>query len=127
LLRPEVDHALQARREQLLGAVVGEPDDLLDTGDTHAREREVDGRQAGLDVGDGGAGAHTPYHGSDGTPCGRRGHPAITRHPRTRGRKGFKVLVGKVETAPQRTDHWSGPPAGNPARRTDVRRETESK
>ena len=36
LLRPEVDDALQARREQLLDAVVRQADDLLDTRHAHA-------------------------------------------------------------------------------------------
>ena len=41
LVGAEVDHALEAGREQLLGAVLAEPDHLLDAGDADAREAEL--------------------------------------------------------------------------------------
>ena len=48
--RPEVDEALQARREELLAAVLADADDLLDAGDADAREADVQRWELGLDV-----------------------------------------------------------------------------
>ena len=50
LVRPELDHALEARREQLLGAVLADPDDLLDAGHADAREAQLHAWQLRLDV-----------------------------------------------------------------------------
>ncbi len=51
LARPEIDHALEAGREQLLDAVVAQADHLLDAGHPDAREAELHRRCLGLDVG----------------------------------------------------------------------------
>ena len=40
LIRAELDDALEARGEQLLGAVLADPDDLLDAGHADAREAQ---------------------------------------------------------------------------------------
>src|SRR3712207_9230493 len=58
LVGTEVDRALQARPEELLPAVVREADDLLHARHAHAREREMYRGEAGLNVRDGGGGAH---------------------------------------------------------------------
>ena len=50
LVRAEVDEAVQFRVEQLFSAVVGEADDLLDVGYTHAREGERERRSLALNV-----------------------------------------------------------------------------
>ena len=50
LVGAELDHALEPRREQLLGAVLLDPDHLLDAGHADAREAQLDRRPAGLDV-----------------------------------------------------------------------------
>ena len=56
----QVHEALQLGVEQLLGVVGVDPDDLLDTGHSHAREADVGAGAAGLDVvvGDGGQIGH---------------------------------------------------------------------
>jgi hypothetical protein len=46
----EVDEAVELRVEQLLGLVGPDADDLLDVGDPHARERDVQCRDPVLDV-----------------------------------------------------------------------------
>ena len=46
----ELDDALEARREQLLGAVLADADHLLDAGDADARQAQLDGRALRLDV-----------------------------------------------------------------------------
>ena len=50
LVRAELDDAFEAGREQLLGAVVAEPDHLLDAGHADPGEAQLDGRQLRLDV-----------------------------------------------------------------------------
>jgi hypothetical protein len=55
LLRPEVDEALQAGREQLLLAVLADADDLLDLRDPDARQADAQARYFSLDVGVAGA------------------------------------------------------------------------
>ena len=50
LVRAEVDEAVQAGGEQLLGPVRADPDDLLDVGHTHAREGKGERRNPALDV-----------------------------------------------------------------------------
>ena len=64
LVASELDHALEARREQLLGAVLADADHLLHAGDADAREAELDrtARRA-LDVGDGDVAAEFGSHG----------------------------------------------------------------
>ena len=57
LVAAEVDEALQARREQLLGAALLDADDLLDLGDADAREADAQRGKLGLDVGIGSADA----------------------------------------------------------------------
>ena len=47
LVRAEVDEAVEAGGEQLLGAVGADPDDLLDVGHAHARERDEQRREPG--------------------------------------------------------------------------------
>ena len=51
LLRAEVDEALELGVVELLGAGRADADDLLDVRHADARERHVDGRTPGLDVG----------------------------------------------------------------------------
>ena len=51
LVRAELDDALEARREQLLGAVLLDADHLLDAGHADAREAQLHRREASLDVG----------------------------------------------------------------------------
>ena len=53
LVAAEVDEALQARREELLGAVLAEADDLLDLGHADAREAHAQRGKLRLDVGAG--------------------------------------------------------------------------
>ena len=50
LVRAEIDEAVEAGREQLLGPIGADPDDLLDVGHTHARERQRERRNPALDV-----------------------------------------------------------------------------
>src|SRR3954468_1739612 len=64
LLRAEVDKAVQARVEELLTGVAAQADDLLHAGDTHARERDMDGRALRLDVGHRGS----KFHGHEDRP-----------------------------------------------------------
>src|SRR4051795_9082053 len=64
LLGAEVDEAVQARVEELLAGVAAQADDLLHAGDTHARERDVDGRALRLDVGHRGS----KFHGHEDRP-----------------------------------------------------------
>jgi len=56
------DDALEARREQLLGAGAAQPDDLLDAGHADAREAQGQGRRPRLDVDEGGGGAVSGGH-----------------------------------------------------------------
>ena len=58
LVRAQLDHALEPRREQLLGAVLLDADHLLDAGDADTREAQLDRRPAGLDVGNRDVGGH---------------------------------------------------------------------
>ena len=46
LVGAELDDALEARREQLLGAVLAEPDHLLDAGHADPREAQLDASEA---------------------------------------------------------------------------------
>ena len=50
LVGAELDHALEPRREQLLAAVLPNPDHLLDVGHADAREAQLNRRPAGLNV-----------------------------------------------------------------------------
>ena len=51
LVGSEVDEALEPRPEQLLGAVLADPDHLLDAGHADAREADRERRRLRLDVG----------------------------------------------------------------------------
>ena len=51
LVGAEVDEALEPRPEELLGAVLADPDDLLDAGHADAREADRQRRRLRLDVG----------------------------------------------------------------------------
>ena len=46
----ELDDAFEAGREQLLGAVLTDPDDLLDVGHADARQAQLHSRTLRLDV-----------------------------------------------------------------------------
>jgi hypothetical protein len=48
---PQVDEAIELGVVELLGSGLADADDLLDVGDAHARERDVDGGRRGLNVG----------------------------------------------------------------------------
>ena len=50
LIRPQFDHALELSGEQLLDAVLAQPDDLLDAGHADARQAERERRRLRLDV-----------------------------------------------------------------------------
>src|SRR5581483_12519910 len=50
LVWTELDDAFEARREQLLAAVLPDPDHLLDSGHADAGEAHLDARQLSLDV-----------------------------------------------------------------------------
>jgi hypothetical protein len=50
LVRSQIDDAFKARREQLLAAVVTDPDHLLDAGHADAGEAQLHGRQLRLHV-----------------------------------------------------------------------------
>ena len=50
LVRAEVDDALEAGGEQLLGAVLANPDDLFDVGHADPREAQLYGRYLRLNV-----------------------------------------------------------------------------
>ncbi len=48
LVGAELDHALEARPEELVGAVVAQADDLLDVGHADLRQAQLDGRKLRL-------------------------------------------------------------------------------
>ena len=86
LVRAEVDDALEAGREQLLGAVLAQPDHLFDAGHADPREAQRERRRLRLDVDQQRAGMRGCRSSSPvWLPCGRRtygGHAVVAHKTR---------------------------------------------